>query len=92
MADIPKQNFDLYADRLMLFSELRLSYGHALETFHRAKHYATFRMILEQIAEGGRGNTDLAVMARNTLKAEKADRPKAGRRSKPLVRLREAGL
>jgi hypothetical protein len=30
MADIPTQNFDLYADRLMLFSELRLSYGHVL--------------------------------------------------------------
>jgi hypothetical protein len=87
MADIPAQNFDLYADRLMLFSELRLSYGHALETFHRAKHYATFRLILEQIATGERSNADLALMARNTLKAEQADRPTMKRKSKPLVRI-----
>jgi hypothetical protein len=87
MADIPAQNFDLYADRLMLFSELRLSHGHALETFHRAKHYATFRMILEQISTGERSNADLALMARNTLKAEKADRPTVKRKSKPLVRI-----
>jgi hypothetical protein len=87
MTDIPSQNFDLYADRLMLFSELRLSYSHALETFHRAKHYATFRTILEQIAAGERSNADLAQWARKTLEIEKADRPKVKRKAKPLVRL-----
>jgi hypothetical protein len=87
MADIPTQNFDLYADRLMLFSELRLSYGHALETFHRAKHYATFRTILEQMAEGGRSNADFAAWAKKILADERADRPKAKRKPKPLVRL-----
>ncbi len=92
MADIPAQNFDLYADRLLMFSELRLSHDHALETFHRAKHYATFRMILEQIANGERSNTDLAIMARNTLKAEKDDRPKLSGKSRPLVAIRTAGV
>jgi chromosome condensin MukBEF complex kleisin-like MukF subunit len=87
MTDIPSQNFDLYADRLMLFSELRLSYSHALETFHRAKHYATFRIILEQMAEGGRSNADFAAWAKKILADEKADRPKIKRRSKPLVKL-----
>jgi hypothetical protein len=71
----------------MLFSELRLSYGHALETFHRAKHYATFRTILEQMAEGGRSNADFTAWAQKILADEKADRPKVKRRSKPLVRL-----
>jgi hypothetical protein len=87
MTDIPSQNFDLYADRLILFSELRLSYGRALETFHRAKHYATFRTILEQMAEGGRSNADFASWAQKILADEKADRPKVKPRSRPLVRL-----
>jgi hypothetical protein len=51
----------------MLFSELRLSYGHALGTCHRAKQYATFRTILEQMAEGGRSNVDFAAWAQKIL-------------------------
>jgi len=54
---------------------------------HQASQFVTMRNALESIATGERSNADLALMARNTLKAEQADRPTVKRKSKPLVRI-----
>lgn len=87
MREITREDILLFEDRLLLFSELRLSHGHALQLFHQARAYATFRTTMEQIAEGGRSNADFANWAKKILADERADRPRAKRRSKPLVRL-----
>jgi hypothetical protein len=71
----------------MLFSTVNLSHGKALQLLHQARQFVTMRNALESIATGERSNADLALMARNTLKAEQADRPTMKRKSKPLVRI-----
>jgi hypothetical protein len=87
MPEISSADADIIAMHLQTFSEVRLSYSRATSLCHQAKHFNVFRTILEQIANGERSNADLALMARNTLKAEQADRPTMKRKSKPLVRI-----
>ena len=87
MAEISATDVAIIQDHLLQFSEVRLSYPKVLQVMHQARQFVTMRNALESIATGERSNADLALMARNTLKAEQADRPTVKRRSKPLVRI-----
>ncbi len=87
MSEISPTEIDLMKDRLLLFNQLLLSWHKASQVLFQARWEPSHRMILEQIAEGGRSNTDLAIMARNHLRGQRADRPRTKRKSKPLVRL-----
>jgi hypothetical protein len=88
MSEVTRQDAEIIEDRFRLFSEVILSWPKAQQLCHQAKHYAGFRTVLEQMAEGGRSNADFSAWAKKVLENEKADRPKRDGRSKPLVRVR----
>jgi hypothetical protein len=87
MSEISAADIELFRDRFLMFSELRLSHGKALQLMHQARQFVTMRTVLESMAEGGRSNADFAAWAKKILADERADRPKVKRRPKPLVRL-----
>jgi len=90
MTDIPRNHLDLYEDRLLMFSQVPLSYANARQLMHQARQFLTMRTTLEQIASGGRSNVDFSQWAKRILDEEKAGRPKVKRRSSPLVKLEVA--
>ena len=80
---LPREYLPLYADRLKMFGELTVSGSVAAELLRGYSVYLTQRMTLEQMAQGGASNVDMARWAANTIRD---DRPVLAR-----VRTRKRG-
>lgn len=90
MHEVTREESAIMLDRLLIHNVLILSWSRAKQMLYQAARQPSDERMLEQIAAGGMSNTDLATMAMNHLAGQKADRPKAKRKSKPLVRLEAA--
>ena len=76
MNPIPRTHLPLYADRIAMLGELRLSAENAVELIHGYGHFLVMRTMLTQMAEGANSNADFAKWASALLRKEKEGRSK----------------
>lgn len=74
MTNIPREHIPLFIDRIRMLGEIRLASDVIYEIFRGYAQYQTMQFTLDQIAQGGKSNVDLAAWAKRTIEADEKSR------------------